>query len=319
VALTASLVAVLAGLLPATHAYAAPSPAQVEAQISQLWAQLEPLIEKFNGVHEALKANQAKQAALTEQLKPLQMQVDLSMTRVGAMSAQLYESGPGSTVAALLSAGSPQALLDQMGTLDHIARYQQATISATKDQVAQYNKEKAPLDVLVAQQQQQDADLAAKKKDIQAQLDQLQKLRTQAYGASGAAGGSLKPTQCPVTFIGGAAGKAATYACSKIGSRYEFASAGPTTFDCSGLTQAAWAAAGASLAHYTVTQQQQTTSVSSANLRTGDLVFYGRPAYHVAIYVGGGWMVHAPKPGDFVRMAQVGSPGSISGYGRVKA
>jgi cell wall-associated NlpC family hydrolase len=319
VAVAAALVAVIAGLAPATHAYATPNPQEVEAQIDQLWAQLEPLIEKYNGVHDQLNQNLVKQGALTRQLEPLQMQVDLAMARVGAISAQLYETGPGSNVAALLSAGSPDALLDQLSMLDQLARNQQQTISVTRDQLDQYNRQKAPLDALIAQQRQQDADLAAKKQQIQAQLDELQKLRTQAYGTSGAAGGSLKPMPCPVAYIGGAAGKAVAYACSKIGSPYQWGAAGQTVFDCSGLTMASWAAAGVSLGHNTVTQRGQTMSISASALRTGDLVFYGSPAYHVAFYIGGGWVLHAPKPGDKVREAPIAGPGRPSGYGRVNA
>jgi cell wall-associated NlpC family hydrolase len=74
-----------------------------------------------------------------------------------------------------------------------------------------------------------------------------------------------------------------------------------------------------SLAHYTVTQRQQTTSISASMLRPGDLVFYGSPAYHVALYIGGGWVAHAPKPGDKVREAPIAGPGRPSGYGRVNA
>ena len=317
--LLASLAAVIVGLLPATHAHAAPNVQQIEAQIDQLWNQLEPLVEQYNGVHYQLSQNLAKQAALEKQLGPLQMQVDLSMTRVGALSARLYESGPGSNIAALLSAGSPENLLNEMTTLNEMARQQQSQISATRDQVAAYNKQKAPLDALIAQQRQQDADLAAKKTQIQAQMDQLQKLRTQAYGASGTApGGSLKPVACPVTYIGGAAGKAIGYACAHIGAPYVWATAGPGTFDCSGLTEAAWASAGFSLAHFTVTQKQETMRVSFADLRPGDLVFYFGDVHHVAIYAGGGWVVHAPHPGDRVRMAKMSEIGSINSYGRVR-
>jgi cell wall-associated NlpC family hydrolase len=79
---------------------------------------------------------------------------------------------------------------------------------------------------------------------------------------------------------------------------------------------AAWAAAGVSLAHYTVTQHSQTRRISASELQPGDLVFYGSDLHHVALYVGGGWVVHAPKPGDKVRMAQMGQIGSINSYGR---
>jgi cell wall-associated NlpC family hydrolase len=320
-AIVASLAAVIVGLIPATHGYAAPQPSvqEIEKQIDQLWNQLEPLVEQYNGVHYQLTQNLAKQAALTKQLEPLQMQVDLSMTRVGVLSARLYESGPGSNIAALLSADSPETFLGQLTTLNQMARAQQAQISSTRDQLAAYNKQKAPIDALIAQQQQQDAELSAKKKQISAQMDQLQQLRQAAYGSAGpGAGGSLKPVACPVTYIGGAAGKAIAYACAHIGSRYVWATAGPSTFDCSGLTQAAWASAGYSLAHYTVTQKQQTMRVSFADLRPGDLVFYFGDIHHVAIYAGGGWVVHAPHPGDWVRMAKMSQVGSVNSYGRVR-
>lgn len=319
VSIVAASVAVIVGLLPATHAYAAPSPQEVEAQIDQLWSQLEPLIEQYNGVHDQLNKNLAKQADLNKQLEPLQMQVDLSMARVGAIAARLYETGPGSNAAMLLSAGSPDALLDQLAMMDQMARRQQQDVAVTRDQLNEYNKQKAPLDALIAQQRQQDADLANKKKQIEAQLNQLQSLRTAAYGASGAAGGSLKPVPCPVSYVGGAAGKAVAYACSKIGSPYQWGAAGQSMFDCSGLTMASWAAAGVSLGHNTVTQRNQTTSISASQLRTGDLVFYGSPPYHVSLYIGNGWVEHAPKPGDRVRLAPIAGPGRPSGYGRVNA
>lgn len=320
-----ALIRVLAGLavisvtavVPATQAHATPTVTEVEAQIDQVWSQLEPLVEQYNGVHYQLTQNQAKQAALMKQMGPLQVQVDLAQVRVGAMSAQLYMHGPGSNLNALLESGSPANLVDQLASLNELAREQQSTVAQVKQQVDQYAKQKQDLDVLVAQQQKQDADLAAKKATITAQLNQLEQLRAAAYGASGsAAGGNLKPVNCPYTYIGGAGGKAAQVACSLIGHPYGWGDAGPARYDCSGLTMAAWAAAGVSLAHYTVTQHSQTRRISATELQPGDLVFYGSDLHHVALYVGGGWVVHAPKPGDEVRMAQMGVIGSINSYGR---
>jgi peptidoglycan DL-endopeptidase CwlO len=313
----AGLVALAVGALPATQAHATPSVTEVEAQIDQLWGTLEPLVEQYNGIHYQLTQNQAKQQALVKQMGPLQTQVDLAQVRVGAMSAQLYMRGPGSNLNALLESGSPAALMDELASLNELARQQQKTVAQVRQQVNQFATQKQALDLLVAQQQKQDADLAAKKNTIQAQLNQLEQLRTAAYGASGgAAGGVLKPVNCPYTYTGGAGGKAAQVACSLIGHPYGWGQAGPTYYDCSGLTMAAWAAAGVSLAHYTVTQRSQTRRISATELQPGDLVFYGSDLHHVALYVGGGWVVHAPKPGDKVRMAQMGQIGSINSYGR---
>src|SRR5207253_2925494 len=78
---------------------------------------LEPIIEQYNQVHAQLQDTQAKIDGLQQQMAPLQMQVDLAMTRVGAVSAQLYEMGPGSRMVALLQAGSPAAFADQLTSL----------------------------------------------------------------------------------------------------------------------------------------------------------------------------------------------------------
>jgi cell wall-associated NlpC family hydrolase len=308
--------AAFGAVIPATAAYAAPSPAQIEQQINALWSQSEATIEQYDAVHSQLQQNQAKLAKLKRQMEPLQLQVQMAYTQVGAMSAQLYMRGPSSTVSALFAAASPAYLADQLTTLDQLAKRQKDAISNVRGQVAVYDSQRQPLDALVNQLSQQDADLAAKKATITSQLAQLQKLRLQAYGSSGGSGGSLKPVPCPVTYIGGAAGKAVAYACAHIGSPYHWASSGPSRFDCSGLTMAAWGVAGVSLPHNAAEQKSQVQSVSPANVRSGDLVFFGSPPGHVGIYIGNGWMVHAPHDGDYVREAQVASFGETPSYGR---
>ena len=78
-----------------------------------------------------------------------------------------------------------------------------------------------------------------------------------------------------------------------------YATSGPDTFDCSGLTAAAWAAAGVGLAHYSGAQYQQTIRIGPGDLQPGDLVFYGPGgSNHVEIYIGGGMVVSASNPAD---------------------
>ena len=77
-----------------------------------------------------------------------------------------------------------------------------------------------------------------------------------------------------------------------------YATSGPSTFDCSGLTAAAWAAAGVGLAHYSGAQYQETIRIGPGDLQPGDLVFYGPGgSHHVEIYIGGGMVVSAVQPG----------------------
>jgi cell wall-associated NlpC family hydrolase len=94
---------------------------------------------------------------------------------------------------------------------------------------------------------------------------------------------------------------AVAFAKAQLGKPYEFGAAGPDSYDCSGLTMMAWAAAGVSLDHYAADQYANTTHIPIADLQPGDLVFYGTDLHHVGIYVGGGMMIDAPNTGSVVR------------------
>jgi peptidoglycan DL-endopeptidase CwlO len=315
---TVAGVATLLFVLTPAFANPTPAPSDVEAQIDQQWNTLEPIIEQYNTVHSQLAANKAKSATLQNQLQPLQLQVDMALNKVSDIAVNVYMGGPASTLNAVLTTSSPTSLADQLTLLNMVARSQQEQISNVTVVRDKYAGDKKALDDLIAQQAKQDADLAAKKKQIEDRISQLQKLRQQAYGSSGAATGSLKPVACPVEYVGGAAGTAANKACSLIGKPYIWGAAGPSGYDCSGLTMVAWLAAGVRLDHSAATQMRETTRVSRSDLRPGDLIFFYSDIHHVGIYVGGGWFVHAPHTGDYVRMAQLSGyyANNIAGYGR---
>jgi peptidoglycan DL-endopeptidase CwlO len=308
-------VVVIVATAPANYAWADPSVQELEKQIDAAWNTLEPVIEQYNKVHAQLTANQAKVAELQRRIQPLQAQVDAAMAHVSEMAVRVYKGGSASTLNAVLSGGSPSVLVEQLAMLNQLAIGQRRQISAVATARDKYAAEKKVLDDLIAQLAAQDSDLAARKKDIEAQLANLQKLRLAAYGNT-AGTGALRPAACPYEYIGGAAGVAAKTACAQIGKPYVWAADGPGSFDCSGLTMYAWNAAGVTLRHYTRWQYQDTRRVSRAELRAGDLVFYYSDLHHMAMYVGGGWVVHAPHPGDVVRMVPIGKPGSPTAYGR---
>ena len=90
---------------------------------------------------------------------------------------------------------------------------------------------------------------------------------------------------------------------AQIGKPYRYAAVGPGSFDCSGLTMFAWAAAGVRLPHSSAAQYAGLPHVSQDQLAPGDLVFYGHPIHHVGIYIGNGQYVHAPQTGDVVKVA----------------
>ncbi|MDQ0941313.1 C40 family peptidase [Streptomyces sp. V1I1] len=95
--------------------------------------------------------------------------------------------------------------------------------------------------------------------------------------------------------------KVLSFARSQIGKPYVWGASGPSSYDCSGLTQAAWKAAGVDLPRTTWDQVKVGQRVETKDLLPGDLVFFYDDISHVGIYIGDGKMIHAPKPGANVR------------------
>jgi cell wall-associated NlpC family hydrolase len=111
-------------------------------------------------------------------------------------------------------------------------------------------------------------------------------------------------------------------ALAQVGKPYQWAGAGPNSYDCSGLVQYAWGRAGVYLPHYSVSQYEDTQRIGASQLEPGDLVFYdtgsGAQPNHVTIYIGGGRIITADSPGTVVRVEVVDWDGVPMGYGRVR-
>ncbi|WP_406039328.1 NlpC/P60 family protein [Micromonospora sp. NBC_00898] len=297
----------------ATAAHADPSVAEIERQIDQDWNKLEPIIEQHNATRQDLAVKRKQADALAKQIAPLQLQVDLAMGQVSGLAADAYKGEQLSTVNALLGSRSPADVVNNLELLDRFAHRQQQQVSSVVELRDQLAAKKKPLDEMVAQLARTEAQLAAKKKLINAEIAKLDKLRLKVYGNGG--GGPLRPAPCPSGYPGGPAGIAVKFACAQIGKIYVWGAAGPDHYDCSGLTMAAWAKAGVSLPHNARQQHDVTRRVSRSELRPGDLVFYYSDLHHVAMYVGGGWVVHASQSGKPITMKRV-DDGQINSYGR---
>ncbi len=101
-----------------------------------------------------------------------------------------------------------------------------------------------------------------------------------------------------------------------LGVPYVWGGTTPSGFDCSGFTSYVFRSVGISLPRTSRAQQNVGTQVSVKNVQPGDLVFMGKPAYHVGIYIGGGQYIHAPQTGDVVKIAAY-NPSKFSSATRV--
>jgi cell wall-associated NlpC family hydrolase len=317
------LVTIAVGVGTATHAHAEPTAAELEAQIDAQWRVLEPIIEEYNGVVEDLKQLKAKAEALQNQLQPLSAEVDAVMGNIRQIAVSAYKTGRMGAINMLLASNSPAEMADSLSRLEVVARNQRQQVSGAAEARDKYADEKKALDELIAKQAAHEAELAARKKEIETKIADLQKLQQRLFGGGGGTGGAgnLRPAACPGPAApNAAAATAVRVACAQIGKPYVFAAEGPNAFDCSGLTKYAWQAAGKTLTHQSVAQLKQTTRIGKSELQPGDLIFFystTNPS-HVGLYIGDGWMVHASRAGIPVRMKDVSKDGSITGYGRVK-
>ena len=129
------------------------------------------------------------------------------------------------------------------------------------------------------------------------------------------------PAPSPAVAAASAAQVAVQVALAQVGKPYQWAGAGPNSFDCSGLVMYAWSRAGVTLPHYSVSQYEDTTRISESQLAPGDLVFYdtgdGAQPGHVTIFIGNGQVVTADSPGTSVKVVPLDWDGTPMGFGRV--
>jgi peptidoglycan DL-endopeptidase CwlO len=299
------MVGVVAGLLmPTAAAYGAPSIDQIEKQIRTMSARLEHTVEQYNKVTEELKASRARANALDARITLLQTQMDVASSEVNAAAVSAYKGGDLAAINSVLASGSIGVLVDRILLIDQIARQRQADIATYRAAKAQVDAQRGNLaEVLVAERKQRD-DLTVKRVRITRDLARLYALRKLAYGRIQVAAGSGYHGTPP--YVPGKAGVVVRYAFHALGARYVWAAAGPygSGYDCSGLTLAAWRAAGVTLPHNAAMQWGVLPHISRSSLRPGDLVFYHNLG-HVGIYVGNGQVIHAPTFGEVVKISSV--------------
>jgi cell wall-associated NlpC family hydrolase len=318
--------------------------AELQRQIDANDNQLVALSEQLNG---ATLHRDLAQAGIDEAQRRMDA-AESERRRVRAIlsrrAAQMY-AGAGSS--------SPLAAMDvkSLGEIASRSRYASAAADHDDSLIAQLQKATESLTARksdlerqrAAAQAETDAATAAKAKidsanhqaralkqqvtgEIATILKQEADARSAAQARAAAAGPprhsgghSSIPANFPnVPAPNPRAAAAVAFAKAQVGKNYRFATSGPDTFDCSGLTAAAWEQAGVSLAHYSGAQYDETMRIGSGDLQPGDLVFYGPGgANHVEIYIGGGMVVSAANPSEGVILSGV-RYGSASGYGRVR-
>jgi peptidoglycan DL-endopeptidase CwlO len=310
--LAAALTAVPAGI---AQAEPKPSLAEVQRRVDALNAKVDAVVERYANSKIELAAATRKAAVAKARVRKAEAQLNAIRKNMSSVAAAAYRSGGADQFVTLVSTSTPQTFLDRASSLDRIAAGQSAQLAAARTARHRLDVVNRDLAREEAARNRVAAALADSKRQIQASLDEQQRLlsglkaderrRLESMRRQAAAAARASRSRTYATYTGPASGRAAVAvreAYRKLGSPYQWGAAGPSRFDCSGLTMWAWGKAGVSLPHSSQAQYSGGRHVSRGNIQPGDLVFFGSPIHHVGIYIGGGRMISAPHSGDVVKI-----------------
>ncbi|WP_326817618.1 NlpC/P60 family protein [Streptomyces sp. NBC_01762] len=311
--------ATAAALPGAAHADPQLTPAQVKAKVDRLYHEAEVATEQYNGAKEKATATAKSLGALRDEAARRTERLNASRNALGSLAAAQYRTGGIDPAVQLALSSDPDEYLERASYVDRIADRQATEVSKVQRQVteiaqlrAEAKEELAALGTRQAELKKHRTTVRARLADAQRLLDTLSPAQRAAYvqwdTARSAAGHADRSTQragAAQAAPNARAAEAVAFAYGALGRPYVWGATGPTSFDCSGLTQAAWRSAGVSLPRTTYTQINAGQRISRSELAPGDLVFFYSGVSHVGLYIGDGRMIHAPHPGAPVRIAPI--------------
>ncbi|MGY3680307.1 NlpC/P60 family protein [Streptomyces sp. TE33382] len=301
----------------AAHAEPRPTPAQVKTKVDRLYHDAEVATEKYNGAKEKAAATAKAVDALRDEAARRTERLNTSRHDLGSLATAQYRTGGLDPAVQLALSSDPDQYLQRAAFLDRAGDRRATVLNGIRRQLTEVARVRAraeeEIGTLAARQadlKRHKARIIGKLSDARRLLDTLTGAQRADYeraadarhggGASHADGGFPRGSAAAPN---ARAAQAVGFAYGAIGKPYVWGATGPSSFDCSGLTQAAWRAAGVSLPRTTYTQINAGQRVSRSELAPGDLVFFYSGISHVGLYIGGGRMIHAPRPGAPVRIA----------------
>ncbi|KMS66865.1 glycoside hydrolase [Streptomyces viridochromogenes] len=329
-----------------------PSLEEVEKKVDDLYRQAESATEKYNAAKEKTAKQRKRVDTLLDDVAKRTQTLNDAREELGRNAAAQYRTGAAAPdTATFLLADTPQDYFDQSQLMDRMTGRQKEAVddyftqqSATmkKRQEATRSletltesqndlqtakttvqtkladarellskltaEEKARLAAIEKRKQEEAARKAAELARQQAEAERQRQQEAQQQESNEPPSDSSSSDSSYAT----KAEKALAFARSQIGKPYVWGATGPDSYDCSGLTQGAWKAAGVDIPRVTYDQVNAGTTVPLSSAQPGDLVFFYDDVTHVGLYIGNGMMIHAPKPGAYVREESIYYDGESS-------
>ncbi|WP_310722514.1 NlpC/P60 family protein [Streptomyces sp. N2A] len=317
-----------------------PTIEEVKQKVDGLYRQAEVATQKYNAAKERADHQRETVDGLLDAAAKRAEKMNASRRELGTFASAQYRTGGMNPTAQLMLAKDPQQFFDRSHLMERLTGRQQQAVTDYQQQAAAAARQRAEASRSLDQLQNSQAALKESKRSVQQKLAEARQLlsrltaqekarlaelerrkeaaakrraeeearkqqererQRQHDGGStggqtgGDTGGSTGGSQSTK------AEKALAFARAQIGKPYVWGATGPSSYDCSGLTQAAWKAAGVDLPRTTWEQVKVGQRVATKDLQPGDLVFFFDDISHVGMYIGGGKMIHAPHPGANVR------------------
>lgn len=303
---------------------------EFKSQLDQLDRELEIATEAYNAAVEALKQTQDQLRATRSDLGGAQDALDEQSRLLAQRVDAMYRDGNLSTAEILLASRSIPDFFQRLQFITTISAADAdlaRQLASQRDQIADtelglrkadlqaralefgLRARKMEIEYRIAERQQM---LDSAQSDLMAMLDTESKRRLAdemnvwqsiVRGAKDI-GVAVEP------------GSPVETALSYHGIPYKWAGATPAAFDCSGLTMYVYKQHGVTLPHHAASQFLLGERVAQNDLQPGDLVFFGSPVYHVGMYIGGGYFLHAPRTGDFVKVSPLAKRNDFVGARR---
>ncbi|WP_405724099.1 NlpC/P60 family protein [Streptomyces sp. NBC_01537] len=306
------------------------TPAQAQARVDRLYEEAETATEAYNGAQERADTARAAIEHLQDEQARKTGRVNATRDRLGTIAAAQYRSGGIDPTVQLALDSTPAEYLERAQFIDQLGNRASAALRTLAAQRRELTQVRHEADAELATLRGAQDELRTHKRTVEDKLKAAQQILDRLTAAERAAvGASTSPLTSRAargvsgggrTALSGSgsstadgdvpapsarAAQAVSFAYGALGLPYVWGATGPSSYDCSGLTQAAWRSAGVSLPRTTYTQINAGTRVSRSQLQPGDLVFFYSGISHVGLYIGNGQMIHAPHPGAPVRIAPI--------------
>jgi cell wall-associated NlpC family hydrolase len=291
-------------------AAAAPTIAQVKAQVNTLQAKMDTIGQQYDAANQEYGSAQATLSQVEKQAANAQARYNTARAQLAAVAVSEYENSNQTSVLGLLSSGDPATVLSQASLVlqvagthnEEAARFLTAaqTLASVSEQRQRTEQGIAQIRAQLASQKTSLNKLLASSKATLDSLTAAQQAQVTADtigGTSSSSSGQSGATPMAYTGpTGTQADEAVAFAYAQLGKPYVYGATGPDSYDCSGLVQAAWAAAGVAIPRTTFEDWDDLPHIPVSQMVPGDLIIYDGEG-HVAIYVGDGYIIDAPHTG----------------------